>query len=139
MRELILKDEQETIALGQEIGASLKKGNVVGLTGDLGAGKTCLTKGIALGLGIHEAITSPTFTIIHEYGGGRLPLYHFDVYRLSGSEEMFELGYDEYFYGDGVCVVEWADMIFDLLPEGTLLIHLNASDGPGRICRLERK
>lgn len=139
MRELILKDEKETIAFGQEIGASLKKGNVVALTGDLGAGKTCLTKGIALGLGIHEAITSPTFTIIHEYGGGRLPLYHFDVYRLSGSEEMFELGYDEYFYGDGVCVVEWGDMIFDLLPEGTLLIHLNDSDGPGRICRLERK
>lgn len=124
MRKLILKNEDETRAFGLELGASLRKGDIVALIGDLGTGKTALTKYIAEGLGIQEVITSPTFTIVQEYRQGRLPLYHFDVYRIGDPEEMYELGYEEYFYGDGVCVIEWADLIEELLPEFTKTIRI---------------
>lgn len=124
MRKLILKNEDETRAFGLELGASLRKGDIVALIGDLGTGKTALTKYIAEGLGIQEVITSPTFTIVQEYRQGRLPLYHFDVYRIGDPEEMHELGYEEYFYGDGVCVIEWADLIEELLPEYTKTIRI---------------
>ena len=124
MRKLILKNEDETRAFGLELGASLRKGDIVALIGDLGTGKTALTKYIAEGLGIRESITSPTFTIVQEYRQGRLPLYHFDVYRIGDPEEMYELGYEEYFYGDGVCVIEWADLIEELLPEYTKVIRI---------------
>lgn len=124
MRKLILKNEDETRAFGLELGASLRKGDIVALIGDLGTGKTALTKYIAEGLGIRETITSPTFTIVQEYRQGRLPLYHFDVYRIGDPEEMYELGYEEYFYGDGVCVIEWADLIEGLLPEYTKVIRI---------------
>lgn len=124
MRKLILKNEDETRAFGLELGASLRKGDIVALIGDLGTGKTALTKYIAEGLGIQEVITSPTFTIVQEYRQGRLPLYHFDVYRIGDPEEMYELGYEEYFYGDGVCVIEWADLIEELLPEYTKVIRI---------------
>ncbi|MBC6680553.1 tRNA (adenosine(37)-N6)-threonylcarbamoyltransferase complex ATPase subunit type 1 TsaE [Zhenpiania hominis] len=124
MRKLILKNEDETRAFGLELGASLGKGDIVALIGDLGTGKTALTKYIAEGLGIQEVITSPTFTIVQEYRQGRLPLYHFDVYRIGDPEEMYELGYEEYFYGDGVCVIEWADLIEELLPEYTKVIRI---------------
>ena len=124
MRKLILKNEEETRAFGLELGASLRKGDIVALVGDLGTGKTALTKYIAEGLGIRETITSPTFTIVQEYRQGRLPLYHFDVYRIGDPEEMYELGYEEYFYGDGVCVIEWADLIEELLPEYTKVIRI---------------
>lgn len=124
MRKLILKNEDETRAFGMELGASLRKGDIVALIGDLGTGKTALTKYIAEGLGIRETITSPTFTIVQEYRQGRLPLYHFDVYRIGDPEEMYELGYEEYFYGDGVCVIEWADLIEELLPEYTKVIRI---------------
>lgn len=124
MRKLILKNEDETRAFGLELGASLGKGDIVALIGDLGTGKTALTKYIAEGLGIREVITSPTFTIVQEYRQGRLPLYHFDVYRIGDPEEMYELGYEEYFYGDGVCVIEWADLIEELLPEYTKVIRI---------------
>ncbi|MFR7985783.1 tRNA (adenosine(37)-N6)-threonylcarbamoyltransferase complex ATPase subunit type 1 TsaE [Zhenpiania hominis] len=124
MRKLILKNEEETRAFGLELGASLRKGDIVALIGDLGTGKTALTKYIAEGLGIRETITSPTFTIVQEYRQGRLPLYHFDVYRIGDPEEMYELGYEEYFYGDGVCVIEWADLIEELLPEYTKVIRI---------------
>ena len=124
MRKLILKNEDETRAFGLELGASLRKGDIVALIGDLGTGKTALTKYIAEGLGIRETITSPTFTIVQEYRQGRLPLYHFDVYRIGDPEEMYELGYEEYFYGDGVCVIEWADLIEELLPEYTTVIRI---------------
>ncbi len=124
MRKLILKNEEETRAFGLELGASLRKGDIVALIGDLGTGKTALTKYIAEGLGIQEVITSPTFTIVQEYRQGRLPLYHFDVYRIGDPEEMYELGYEEYFYGDGVCVIEWADLIEELLPEYTKVIRI---------------
>ena len=95
------------------------------MSGDLGTGKTAFTRYIAEGLGITETVTSPTFTIIQEYRSGRLPLYHFDVYRVNDEDELFELGYEEYFYGDGVCIVEWADLIEDLLPEDALRIHID--------------
>ena len=124
MRKLILKNEDETRAFGLELGASLRKGDIVALIGDLGTGKTALTKYIAEGLGLRETITSPTFTIVQEYRQGRLPLYHFDVYRIGDPEEMYELGYEEYFYGDGVCVIEWADLIEELLPEYTKVIRI---------------
>ena len=124
MRKLILKNEDETRAFGLELGASLRKGDIVALIGDLGTGKTALTKYIAEGLEIRETITSPTFTIVQEYRRGRLPLYHFDVYRIGDPEEMYELGYEEYFYGDGVCVIEWADLIEELLPEYTKVIRI---------------
>lgn len=124
MRKLILKNEDETRVFGLELGASLRKGDIVALIGDLGTGKTALTKYIAEGLGIRETITSPTFTIVQEYRQGRLPLYHFDVYRIGDPEEMYELGYEEYFYGDGVCVIEWADLIEELLPEYTKVIRI---------------
>ena len=124
MRKLILKNEDETRAFGLELGASLRKGDIVALIGDLGTGKTALTKYIAEGLEIRETITSPTITIVQEYRQGRLPLYHFDVYRIGDPEEMYELGYEEYFYGDGVCVIEWADLIEELLPEYTKVIRI---------------
>lgn len=124
MRKRIIKNEEETRAFGLELGASLRKGDIVALIGDLGTGKTALTKYIAQGLGIRDTITSPTFTIVQEYRQGRLPLYHFDVYRIGDPEEMYELGYEEYFYGDGVCVIEWADLIEELLPEYTKTIRI---------------
>lgn len=119
-----MKNEEDTRDFGLDLGRSLQKGDVVALIGDLGTGKTALTKYIAQGLGIRDIITSPTFTIVQEYREGRLPLYHFDVYRIGEPEEMYELGYEEYFYGDGVCVIEWADRIEELLPEGTKTIRI---------------
>lgn len=124
MKTITLKNEQETKGFGIDLGKSLRQGDVVALIGDLGTGKTALTKYIARGMGIQDLITSPTFTIVQEYYSGRLPLYHFDVYRVSDLEEMFELGYEEYFYGKGVCVIEWADLIKELLPENVKTIEI---------------
>lgn len=124
MRTVKIREENETRSFGLELAKQLKKGDVVALVGDLGTGKTALTKYIAQGLGIQEQITSPTFTIVQEYYSGRLPMYHFDVYRIGDPEEMYELGYEEYFYGDGVCIVEWADLIEELLPDDTLKIEI---------------
>lgn len=108
---------EETHALGKEIGASAEPGEVYTLTGDLGVGKTVFTQGIAEGLGITEPVSSPTFTIVQVYEGGRMPFYHFDVYRIGDIEEMDEIGYEDYFYGDGLCMIEWANLIEDILPE----------------------
>ena len=119
-----IASEQETKQLGERIGQAARPGTVIALIGDLGTGKTTLTKSIAGGLGVTETVTSPTFNIIREYKSGRIPLYHFDVYRIADPDEMFELGYEEYFYGDGICVVEWADIIEDLLPEDAVIIHI---------------
>ena len=107
----------ETLKLGQSLGEQAKPGEVYTLIGDLGVGKTVLTQGIAEGLAITEAICSPTFTIVQVYEEGRLPLYHFDVYRIGDPEEMDEIGYEDYFYGDGVTLIEWANLIEELLPE----------------------
>ena len=104
---------------------------VIALIGDLGTGKTTLTKSIAAALGIRGHITSPTFNIVKEYKTGRLPLYHFDVYRITDPDEMYELGYEEYFYGDGVCVIEWADLIEELLPEHTIRIEIQYGEHEG--------
>jgi tRNA threonylcarbamoyladenosine biosynthesis protein TsaE len=122
--KVLIENELDTREFGRELAKKLKPGDVVALIGELGTGKTTLTKSIAEGLGITGMITSPTFTIVQEYTEGRLPLYHFDVYRLNGPEEMEELGYEEYFFGQGVCVVEWADQIMELIPEGSIVIRI---------------
>lgn len=109
--------EKETFALGKKLGEEAKSGQVYTLTGDLGVGKTVFTQGLAKGLEIDEPVNSPTFTIIQIYEEGRLPLYHFDVYRIGDIEEMEEIGYEDYFYGKGVCLIEWANLIEEILPE----------------------
>ena len=120
----LLRSEREVTEYGHWLGEHAKAGQVLALTGDLGAGKTTLTKAIAAGLGVEETITSPTFTIVKEYRSGRLPLFHFDVYRIGDIDEMYELGYEEYFFGEGICVVEWADLIEELIPEDALRISI---------------
>ena len=122
---------EETFALGEQLGKEAKPSSVYCLNGDLGTGKTTLTKAIAAALGIQGHITSPTFNIVKEYKTGRLPLYHFDVYRITDPDEMYELGYEEYFYGDGVCVIEWADLIEELLPEHTIRIEIQYGENEG--------
>lgn len=108
---------EDTFALGRTMGEAAKQGEVYTLIGDLGTGKTVFTQGLAAGLGITEPINSPTFTIIQIYEEGRLPFYHFDVYRIGDISEMDEIGYEDYFYGEGVCLIEWANLIGEILPE----------------------
>ena len=107
---------EETFAFGRQIGQQAKAGEVYTLIGDLGVGKTVLTQGVAAGLGIEEPVSSPTFTIVPIYEEGRLPFYHFDVYRIGDVEEMEEIGYEDCFYGEGVCLIEWANLIEEILP-----------------------
>ena len=109
-------EEEATRKLGEELGKIVSPGTVCTLNGDLGVGKTVFTQGFAKGLGITEPVNSPTFTIVQEYQEGRIPLYHFDVYRISDVEEMEEIGYEDYFYGEGVCLIEWAQLIEEILP-----------------------
>ena len=109
---------EETFQLGRQLGQQAQAGEVYTLIGDLGVGKTVLTQGVAAGLGIEEPVNSPTFTIMQIYEEGKLPFYHFDVYRIGDVEEMDEIGYEDYFYGDGVCLIEWANLIKELLPPG---------------------
>ena len=111
------ENEKDTFALGEEIGRRAKPGDVYTLVGDLGVGKTVFTKGLASGLGIEEPVSSPTFTILQVYEDGRLPLFHFDVYRIGDVEEMDEIGYEDCIYGNGVSLIEWADLIGEILPE----------------------
>lgn len=115
---------EETFALGKKIGEAIRPGTIISLVGDLGVGKTVFTQGVAKGLGIHEPVNSPTFTIMQIYENGRLPFYHFDVYRIGDIEEMDEIGYEDYFYGEGVCLVEWANLIEELLPEGVCQVKI---------------
>ena len=110
-------DPEETFEVGRTIGMIANPGQIYTLTGDLGVGKTVFTQGVAAGLGITEPVNSPTFTIIQEYEDGRLPFYHFDVYRIGDLEEMEEIGYDDYFFGQGICLIEWAELIEEILPE----------------------
>ena len=110
-------DPEETFEVGRTIGMNAKPGQIYTLAGDLGVGKTVFTQGVAAGLGITEPVNSPTFTIIQEYEDGRLPFYHFDVYRIGDLEEMEEIGYDDYFFGQGICLIEWAELIEEILPE----------------------
>lgn len=115
---------EETFALGRKIGEKAQPGQIYTLTGDLGVGKTVFTQGVADGLEITEAISSPTFTIVQIYENGRLPFYHFDVYRIGDVEEMEEIGYEDYFFGNGICLIEWANLIREILPENLIEITI---------------
>jgi tRNA threonylcarbamoyladenosine biosynthesis protein TsaE len=115
---------EETFLLGKKIAEQAKPGQIYTLNGDLGVGKTVFTQGVAAGLGITEAVSSPTFTIVQTYEEGRLPFYHFDVYRIGDIEEMEEIGYDDYFFGDGICLIEWAELIEEIIPEGHISITI---------------
>ena len=108
---------EETFAYGKRLGEQAKAGQVCTLIGDLGVGKTVFTQGVASGIGISEPVNSPTFTILQVYEEGRLPFYHFDVYRIGDVEEMDEIGYEDCFYGEGVCLIEWADLVSEIIPE----------------------
>ena len=130
-RTVLIKNEEETREFALDLAKNLVPGDVLALVGDLGTGKTALTSYIAEGLGIKRRVNSPTFTIVKEYTEGRLPMYHFDVYRVNDPDELFNIGIDEYFYGEGVCVVEWADLIGDILPENTKYIFLAYGEKEG--------
>jgi tRNA threonylcarbamoyladenosine biosynthesis protein TsaE len=129
-----LADEAATLAAGEECAKSIASSAVIALVGDLGAGKTSFSKGLVSGLGHAGDVSSPTFTLVHEYVGGRLPVFHFDFYRLENVEQLWDIGWDEYLSGEGVIIVEWADKFPDALPSGTLWIALShgaASDSKG--------
>lgn len=126
-----IKNEEEMASFAEGLVALLEPGDVIALMGDLGAGKTTLTKYIARGLGITEMVSSPTFNIIKEYRSGRLPLFHFDVYRLSDADELLDIGGDEYFYENGVCIVEWADIVESIIPEDAILINIEYGENEG--------
>ena len=120
---------EETQAIGERVGQNLKSGDIVALIGDLGAGKTCLTQGIARGVKIepNQIVNSPSYTLINEYAG-KIPIYHIDLYRLQRREEILDLGLEEYLEGNGICIIEWADRMLDLLPEGCMTIELSWED-----------
>lgn len=124
MKEIESFKPEDTYAIGRQIGKEAKPGDVYTLIGDLGVGKTVFTQGLAEGLGITEPVNSPTFTILQIYEEGRLPFYHFDVYRIGDIEEMEEIGYDDYFFGNGVCMIEWAELIEELIPENSIHVTI---------------
>ena len=118
------RSPEETFALGEKLGREAKPGQIYTLNGDLGTGKTVFTQGFASGLGIKEPVNSPTFTILQVYEEGRMPFYHFDVYRIGDVEEMDEIGYEDCFYGEGVCLIEWAELIEEILPEKVIVVTI---------------
>ena len=122
--EVISNSPQETEALGEKLAARLAPGDIIAFSGDLGAGKTAFTRGLAKGLGIEERVTSPTFTIVNEYEGGRLPLFHFDMYRLGSSDELFDIGWEDYLARGGVCAVEWSEIVDDALDGGVIRVDI---------------
>lgn len=124
MKIIETRSEESTREIGKKLGEMVKKGTVLTLNGDLGVGKTVFTQGFAKGLGIEEAVNSPTFTIVQIYEEGRMPLYHFDVYRIGDIEEMEEIGYEDYFYGEGICLIEWAELITEILPKQCVRITI---------------
>ncbi len=133
MREEIIEtfSPEETFDIGVRLGQEAKAGEVITLYADLGCGKTVLAQGIAKGLGIDEYVNSPTFTIVQIYEGGRLPFYHFDVYRIEDPEEMQEVGFDDYIFGQGVCMIEWAELIEDILPDHARRITIEKDPAKG--------
>ncbi len=133
--EWMVADEEAMVALGRQVGAALDEGAVLGLVGGLGAGKTRFCKGLAEGLGYTGAVTSPTFPLLHEYLGGRLPVFHFDFYRLDGEGELLGIGWDECLDESGVVVAEWADRFPQLMPAGTRWLHFELLDEGGRRVR----
>ena len=120
-----IRCEAEMRELGLDLAKNAEAGDVIALVGDLGTGKTTLTRYIAEGLGVTNTISSPTFTIVKEYKTGHMPLYHFDVYRLGDGEELIDIGGEEFLYGDGLCVIEWADIAWDVLPENAIAISIS--------------
>lgn len=122
--EFITNSPGETEKIGAAMGRIIPAGTVLAYRGDLGAGKTAFTRGLARGLGFKEAVTSPTYTIVNEYLGGRLPLFHFDMYRLSSADDLFDIGWEDYLSRGGVCAVEWSEQVADALPEGTVYVTL---------------
>lgn len=126
-----IKNEHDTEEFGMKLASSLEPGDIVALIGDLGTGKTTLTKYIAKGLGVTENIDSPTFNIVKEHKSGIIPLFHFDVYRLSSGDELLDIGADEYFYSDGVCIIEWADIVADVVPEKAKVIFIEYGEKQG--------
>lgn len=128
--EIISTCEKDTYELGYTLAGDANPGDIFCLEGDLGAGKTVFAKGFGRGLGIEEPISSPTFTILHEYCDGRLPLYHFDAYRIDDPAELYEIGYDEYFFGDGVCLIEWPSKVAELIPAD--VVHISIERAPER-------
>lgn len=122
---------EETFKLGVKIGEQARPGEIYTLNGDLGVGKTVFTQGVARGLGIEEPVNSPTFTIVQVYEEGRMPFYHFDVYRIGDIEEMEEIGYDDYFFGNGICLIEWAELIQELLPKQIISVTIEKNPEKG--------
>ena len=127
---MISHSPDETLAIGASFAEKAVPGQILALKGDLGVGKTVFAKGFAKGLGIDDVVNSPTFTILQVYESGRLPFYHFDMYRLGEPEELEQLGYEEYFFSDGVCLVEWPEMIGELLPEDALTVEIRRGEDP---------
>ncbi len=134
--KFITKSAEETVSLGEKIGAALKKGDVIAMSGTLAAGKTTITKGIAKSLGIKDEITSPTFCLVSEYEG-KMPLYHMDVYRLEGPEDFETLGPDEMLYGNGVCIIEWSEKIRQCLPKKTIFLDIKPLENSSREITIE--
>lgn len=137
IREFITSNEKETGNIAREFAKALEPGDIVCLYGNLGCGKTIFSQAAIAALGVKEPVTSPTFTIVHEYQG-RIPVYHFDVYRVHSEEDMFEIGYEDYFFGKGVCFIEWAELIEDLLPEKVYKVRLQyTEEEDGRRIQIE--
>ncbi len=128
----VTNSEEETQKLGERLAAKLAPGTVIAFTGDLGAGKTAFTRGLARGLGVNDRVTSPTFTIVNEYEGGRLPLFHFDMYRLGSSEELYDIGWEDYLARGGVCAVEWSENIDDALDHDALRVDIRRGEHQGQ-------
>ena len=136
--EFYTKSAEQTRELGRRLAENLAPGAVIAFSGELGAGKTAFTSGLAAGLGITERVTSPTFTIVNEYEGGRIPLFHFDLYRLNSSEELFDIGWEDYLARGGVCAVEWSERAEDLLEEDTIRVDIGrGTTDDERIIRIE--
>lgn len=135
--EFITKTAEETIQLGIKIGEALKSGDIIAMDGTLAAGKTTITKGIAQALGVEDCITSPTFCLISEYEGKKMPLYHMDVYRLDGGEDFVNLGVDDMLYGDGVCIIEWSEKVKSELPKKTIWMTITPKDNGERLIKIE--
>ena len=131
-QRFITNGPEETEALGARLARALEPGAVVAFTGDLGAGKTAFVRGLARGLGIPDRVTSPTFTIVNEYEGGRLPLFHFDMYRLGSADELFDIGWEDYLARGGVCAVEWSERMEELLEPGTIRVDLRRGEDEDR-------
>ena len=136
--EFVTHSREETAALGGRLADALKTGRVVAFTGDLGAGKTAFVSGMARALGVEERVTSPTFTIVNEYEGGRLPLFHFDMYRLGGADELFHIGWEDYLSRGGVCAVEWSENVAEAIEDGAVRVSIVRGDGDNdRIITIE--